>query len=242
MREFSGIPLLLIIIGVGYLLANLGLISLTPGQALIRYWPILIILIGAKILVRDYIKARFRSSFALVFSVVLIALGTFILLPRLGFTGFRFSWNLIWPIGLIIIGLSIIFSPQDVFQWKSRGKHSLIVGELHRGGEAWYVEDTNIAHGIGEIQLDLTNAVIPNKEIFFCINGMIGEVTIYIPRDLPLKAFCRVKVGEITVLDQNVNGISRTIDLETPEYSSSERKLSITASMKIGEITIRRIG
>ncbi len=242
MHEFSGIPLLLIIIGVGYLLSNLGLIPLTPGQTLIRYWPILIIIIGARILVRDYVKARFRSNSALVFSVILISMGTFILLPRLGFTGFRFTWNLIWPIGLIIIGLSIIYRPQDAFLGKSKGKHSLLVGELHKGGEAWYVEDTHIAHGIGEVQLDLTNAVIPNKEIFFNINGIIGELIIYIPRDLPLKAFCQISIGEITVLNENVNGIHRTIELETPEYSSSERKLNITASMKVGEITIRQIG
>ena len=63
---------------------------------------------------------------------------------------------------------------------------TIIIGELRRGGEAWYVDDTNISHGIGEVKFDFTNAVIPDKEIFFNISGLVGEVTIYLPPDLPL--------------------------------------------------------
>ncbi len=242
MREFSGIPLLLIIIGIGYLLANLGIISFTPWQTFIHYWPVLIVLLGIKIGVNSFRDEKSNNRGLLLFPLFLTAWGMFLLLPRLGFPGFKFTWGLIWPTGLIIIGLSTIINSRKTTRKNNLGDHTIIIGELRRGGEAWYVDDTNISHGIGEVKFDFTNAVIPDKEIFFNISGLVGEVTIYLPPDLPLKAQCHIGVGEVSLLNECASGISRKVEFESVEYKSSTRKLNLVASLKIGDITIRRIG
>lgn len=230
------LPLVLVIIGFGYLLNNLGIVSVSPGQVISRYWPLLLVFYGFKILGDNYRKARYYGTGTLIFAIVIILIGINLLLPRIGYARFGISWHILWPILLIIIGFKFIVNT------KNKHKHTSFVGELSRGGEAWYVDDTTYSHAIGEIKLDLTNAVIPDKEVFFHISGGVGEVTLYLPSDLALKADCRVNIGEINLLGENASGISRFLAIESPNYDSAERKLNLSISLKVGEITVRRIG
>ena len=54
------LPLIIILIGVGYLLANLGIIAITPWQALVRFWPALLVLWGLRMVISDVLSSRFR--------------------------------------------------------------------------------------------------------------------------------------------------------------------------------------
>ena len=108
MREFSGIPLLLIIIGIGYLLANLGIISLHRGKPSSTI-TVLIVLWALKSASIVFVT-KIQQSGSIIVSLFLTAWGMFLLLPRLGFPGFKFTWGLILLTGLIIIGLSTIIN------------------------------------------------------------------------------------------------------------------------------------
>ena len=233
-----GLPLLIILIGVGYLLANLGMIPITPLQALIRYWPVFLILWGVRI-VWDALFSRFRGqkSSSLILGIVLILGGLNLVLRRSGYPGFSLNWGIVWPILVIVLGLELMLKSK-----RGSGSSSPIIGDFSRSGEAWYVEDLYLNHFIGDVKLDLTKAVVPNKEIFFDINGSIGDITIYIPHDLPLNVKSNIGIGEIRVLDHGAEGIARSLELRTPDYDEAERKLNLRVFLKIGEITVRRIG
>jgi lia operon protein LiaF len=231
------LPLIIILIGIGYLLANLGIIAITPWQALVRFWPALLVLWGLRMVIWDVLFSRFRhyKTSSLVFGSVLILVGLNLLLPRLGFISFTITWSIVWPILLIALGLQLLTSE------RRKGKNAVLIGSFSRGGDSWYVEDLYLNRFIGDIRLDLTKAVIPNKEIFFDIHGSIGDITIYVPNDLPLKVKSSVGVGEIRVLDRRGEGIARVVELITPDYDSTERKLNLQISLKIGDINVRRI-
>lgn len=247
-------PVIIILIGVGYLLANLGIISITPWQAFIKYWPIILIWFGIKQLWRTLRRpnGRYRpDSTEIVIWLVITLLGVYILLPRIGFNVISLSWNLIWPALLIILGFIKLFKKEGVIKVDLKGlgsntkgvrSHTSFIGEVHRGSNSWELDDLYLRHGIGSVDLDLTQAIIPDREIIIDISGIVGEVTIYLPPELPFKAVCQLNVGEITVLGHNESGTHRRIEMQTEDYETATRRLDIRVSWKIGEVKIRRIG
>lgn len=255
MKESSRLstPLLLIIIGVWYLLTNLGFIPITPWQGFMRYWPSILIWYGIKNLVKELRNKNhplYVSPFAIIFWLSMAAIGMYNLLPRLGFVVVPISWNLVWPVIVILIGISYFFKDQfltRVFHGKSSWSdkshsYNSIIGDFSRGGNGWVVEDTNLTFGIGDVKFDLTQAIIPERHININVSGLIGDIVIYLPEDLPFKTNCYAKLGEVSVLQENRSGVGNLISLETPDYSTATRKLDIQVQLKIGEVKIRRIG
>ncbi|MGB4141747.1 MAG: cell wall-active antibiotics response protein LiaF [Limnochordia bacterium] len=231
------LPVLIILIGAGYLLANLGLIPITPWQAFVKYWPALLVLWGLRIIIWDTIMSRFRAHKAnsLIYGVALTLIGLHLLIPRLGIEGFTVTWGFVWPVLLIALGIQILLNK------KRRASNRFIVRSLSRNQTSWYVDDLYLNQFIGDITLDLTKAVIPNKEIFFEIHSSIGDLDIYIPSDLPLHAKCRVAIGDATILDRSDEGVGVALEVKTVDYDQADRKLNLIVSYRIGRVTVRRI-
>lgn len=238
-------PIILIIIGLGFLLANLDILPLNPWEAFIQYWPALLVLAGIYQLISTAQKAgrgRGMSVTGLGWAAFLILFGFYLLAPRAGWASPAISWSVIWPAALIILGLLKLF--QDRFQLFSV-KHvskTAFVGEIHRGGSSWILDDMRIRHGVGEVHLDLTQAIIPEREVFIDIAGGVGAVTMYIPADLPVKLFCELNIGDITAYDEHRDGLGSTLEYESPDYVDAVRKVNIQIQWKLGEIKIRPIG
>jgi lia operon protein LiaF len=246
-------PLLIIAVGMGYLLHNLGFVAVTPWQILHTYWPALIILHGLR-KIADFSRPKGhhpRDGGELVTAVLLVLFGAYLLAPRIGLPVIPISWNVVWPIIIILIGISLLFDKERVVKIQVNGDHrdgaapraaSSLVGEIRRGSTSWVLDDTFIRHGIGSVTLDLTQAIIPEREVIIDISGLLGESVIYLPPDLPVKADCQIKAGDITVLDQSDSGIQRRISYISPGYHEAVRRLDIRVRWKAGDIKIRRIG
>ncbi len=241
-------PLLLILIGLGFLLANLGVIPITPWEALVQYWPALLVILGvyhlAKVTIKGITRRRVSVS-GLLFAVVLILLGLYILAPRIGWDVSPVSWSIVWPSALIAIGvIKLIQDRFDLFSFSvtSGPSRTSVVGEIRKGGSSWVLDDMRLRHGVGEVHLDLTQAIIPDREVNIDIAGIVGEVAIYIPADLPVQAQCESNIGEITVFDQHRDGLGNEVSYRSPNYDTATQKLNILVQWKIGEIKIRQIG
>lgn len=100
-------PTLLILIGIFFLLVNLGYLSGNIWSIVVRFWPVLF-LIGA---VEDLLNAKWVSA---VFNA---GIGSVLLLANMGYFPWT-TWEMIfrlWPIFLIAIGLDIVFRDQSIF-------------------------------------------------------------------------------------------------------------------------------
>lgn len=94
-------PLLLITIGILFLLTNTGVISGSIWDILLRYWPVLLIMMGLDGLLKGD---------GLVGAIFILALGVVFLLSNLGMLALNI-WEVIlrlWPLLLVAIGLDIL--------------------------------------------------------------------------------------------------------------------------------------
>ncbi len=241
----SFFPIIIILFGFNYLLFNLGLVAITPWQAILMYWPFILVYYSLQI-IANYISRQRRGQLVfkteILTSSLLLFLGVYLLIPKFGYSLGVLSWNVIWPVILIVLGVGELVSRKNILFDSSAKSHHSLIGDVHRGGDSWFVEDMYIRHSIGEVHLDLTKAVIPNKEVKLDIGGLVGEVVLYLPADLPITAQCHLGIGEITLFDQHQEGFVKSITFETPDYKDAQRKLNIHIQWKIGEVKIRRIG
>lgn len=246
-------PVFLILLGVGFLLSNLGLIAMSPWQVFIAYWPLIVVFFGFRMLISHMQRVgrdEISTNSELVISLLVIGVGMFLLAPRMGFNVPRIPWGLFWPLLLIGMGLSkILFSQSSCNGMKTiekdaseaEGKFSF-VGELHRGGSSWTLKDMYLRHLVGEVHLDLTQAIIPDKEVTIDVSGWMGDVNVLLPADLALKVHCSLSMGEIQVLDEKASGFRGVLTTETEGYKEATKKLYLKASWKMGDIKVRRIG
>lgn len=245
--------IILIALGVGFLLHNLGFISFSP---LVLLWPGVLIWFGLEQLIHISRKRRgAQDSSEIVLWLFVTTLGVYLLLPKLGLPVPSIPWKLVWPALLILLGVLLLFPGSrgrivkvDVRSGGHRGgphptseRRRAIVGEFTRGPGSWALDDLDIYQAVGTVNLDLTNAIIPDREVFLDISGYVGEASIYLPPGLPFTAECSIGLGEITVLDQSESGANRHIHTQSLDYDQATRKVNIRVHWKIGEISIRQI-
>jgi lia operon protein LiaF len=250
MSSFS-LAIFLIAFGVGFLLHNLGIIGFTPW---VLIWPGVLIWFSISQLVRISRERKgSQDSWEIAWWLVVATLGVYLLLPKLGIRVPSIPWGLVWPLVLILLGIAFLIPDRrgkqksvKIFIGPEGTGHRVefrraILGEFTRGPGSWVLEDLSLHQAIGDVNLDLTNAIIPEREVLIDISGYIGEASIYLPPGLPFKAECSVGLGEVSVLDLSESGSGRQITHQSPDYDQAVKKVNITAHWKIGEISIRQI-
>ncbi len=169
MRRIRG-SLILILFGVAYLLYNLNIIGFSPWSLL---WPALLIWLATSQLLQTS-KDDPEDSWEIALWLALLALGIYLLLPKLGIMVPKIPWAIVWPLVLIAIGMLKLFSGKPDFirfgytssdgtEFRKGGyRASLIGGEINRGGPgSWALDDVKLHQSIGSVNLDLTQAIIP---------------------------------------------------------------------------------
>jgi len=118
------------------------------------------------------------------------------------------------------------------------------IGDVHLGKEPWELKPLFISHFIGDSVVDLTRAIIPLGETRIHVTAFIGDVKILVPNgvDVQIRISASSFIGDMKVLERRESGFFRTVRTQTAAYDEADRKLIITTSMFIGDVTIKKIG
>src|SRR5690554_3981355 len=170
--------IVIILIGVGLLLNNLGITNLDIGELISTYWPVIFIIWGLDIII-DRNSRKIKSNF--IFGAILFILGFAIIGRNLNLFYFDFSllWNIIWPLILILVGISILRSGA----FSKKGSWAVMSG-IERRQKGWKLSNQNYTAFLGGIDLDLTVADIPEEETFLELAAILGGIDIRVPDDV----------------------------------------------------------
>lgn len=179
---------LIVIVGVAFLLSNLGIISCALSHIIIS-WQMLLILLG----IGNLSRRRYIGG------LLLIAVGVVFLMPRLSTTlGFYYSAAMlhavIWPLVVIAIGLIIIFHKRQFHhhcrynEMKSKidsnnGKvdYNLIMNGIDEVFLQPVFHGGEISTIMGGAKLDLRRTSLPEGDTVLKISSICGGVTLLIP-------------------------------------------------------------
>ncbi|NLJ69790.1 MAG: cell wall-active antibiotics response protein [Firmicutes bacterium] len=230
-----------IALGCGLLLDALGMVELSFGRLIVIYWPALLVVWGAQKaarVMRNTRMGRRASIRSKIGPVLLMSLGVLLVAHNLGWLSradFSF-WRLGTAFLLIYLGVGWLDSrPKD------KQVISSLVGELHYGESPFPLDDTWYDLKAGELRLDLTQAVVPNREVLLDFTLGTGEIEVLVPTDLPVSVQAHTGVGDLTIFDVQASGISRDIAWTSPDYAQATRRVKMFLEIKVGDVVIRHV-
>ena len=167
---------ILTLIGLAFLLNNMGYISISY---LWRFWPMLLVLAG----VVNFLSQR-RA-----WGVLLMLAGVVLQLNQLGIT--HFGWAAFWPMMLIALGLFVMWgsfgSKKPAISRSATGdprttlNEAVVFGGLERRMTSQDFQGGDITAIFGGVELDLTEANMQANEATLAITAIFGGVEVRVP-------------------------------------------------------------
>jgi predicted membrane protein len=185
--------------------------------------------------------------------VLLIAVGLLFLFDSMGMMDFGDAMRTYWPLILIFFGLRSIlrpsrrmpeypttgsepqeargFSSETIYQSTVFGNLSIRVdSRSFTGGSASTV--------FGNLGVDLSPSGLREGQSLLRLSGVFGSVHVRVPEGMEYAASLTTLIGGVSAGDQRQGGFSAGLRYQTPGYTSATRRLMITASQVIGDITV----
>lgn len=246
------IGLVLVAWGATLAVSGLGLTHEPVGRLIDLYWPLPFMALGLV----GIIGRLFGRGDAFIPVAVLVG-GAAIMAGHLHI-GHVNGWTLVWAGLILFIGLEIL-APS-----LGRGRRRTErwgVGDLNIGpigpvgpgitidagdpapGRRWGAADGphhHLNHAIGDLRLDLSEVQLPPGESRWTVSALIGDITVLVPEGLAVDVEAEVRVGDIRLFHQRADGFARRLEYTSPGYSDAAQKVSIRASLLVGEVTVRR--
>ncbi|MFA9555824.1 cell wall-active antibiotics response protein LiaF [Evansella sp. AB-rgal1] len=196
---------------------------------------------------------------------LILAMGTIILGNNAGWFIFSISdlWSWTWPLLVVYIGFKIIFDRNvdivvDFDREKKEGrkeegkksknsykknkenrvKHNTFLGEISLGKQPFELDGADISLSIGDIDIDLTKAILKEGENYLDIRGWIGDVEILVPRDMPIQAIVNVKLGEVKLFDDQYSGTGKNASYTSSNFHDAEKKVILHVNLNIGDVEV----
>lgn len=115
---------------------------------------------------------------------------------------------------------------------------SALIGNIRMEGP-FELEDLQLSHALCDVTLDLSKAVIPDGESTIVISGLIGDVDIYVPYDMPVSVVSTALMGDLKILERRHSGFGCRVYAATPGFGHAPRRVKIAVSLLIGDVDVR---
>jgi len=176
-----------------------------------------------------------RNQGQLFIGALLVLIGLMFLLGNLFGVN---VWALCGPLGLILLGVWIVLRPHLVGSGTTT--RFKLLGDIHRDG-AWQVANQEIWIGVGEVDLDLTRADIPEGETKLRVFGFAGDVEVLVPEEVAVSVFSMAFVTDGKVLDRREEGILAPVHATSDDYETAGRKLRLETTFFVVDLKVRRV-
>lgn len=200
-----------------------------------------------------------KRSGTLWFGIVLIAFGILMLLDNMYVVDFSEVFHTYWPVVLVIWGLSMLWrrssngrngaaSPPGEVPHATTTAYpgtdamklssSTVFGDYTVAVQSKSFTGGSVSTTFGDIDVDLLSAQLANGDHALKINGVFGDTTVRLPRDMAIAVYASTTFGDIQVNDQHKDGISSSLDYNSPGFETASRRLRITVSRIFGDVKV----
>lgn len=145
--------------------------------------------------------------------------------------------------------LSLVLMSLGFFYLRSRKIHgdgnviqrTKIIESQKRDKESWILRSMSLWCVIGELNLDFSLAIPEEKEIILVMQGVIGDIDLFIPEDLGISVESSVMFGQLHVATERESGMMNKIYWQSPHYATAETRVKLIVSYIVGDIDIKVI-
>ncbi len=168
----------------------------------------------------------------LILGSALFLLGVFAFIGAI----FNVNWGLFcWPVFLVLLGVWLLFRPQ----FERSGTHILPISDVRRSG-VWQVTNDAYWVGVGDLNLDFSQAEIPLGETVIQVNGFVGGLKVIMPPGLGLALNASGFLVDATIFGKKTSQFFTPVEVRTPGYQTSERRVRLESVFFVNDLKVRQ--
>ncbi len=189
---------------------------------------------------------RQKNFWTIIFGIVFILVGILALLDSLEFISFWSALGKLWPLILIGLGIWLLLKRRH-FYWdekveiKEGKKYSKAFGDLKIDSAGMDPHGMDVEMGFGDLEVNLTKTNFSDRENVIHLALGFGDIKVWIPSDMKIKASASCGAGDIDVLGKTADGLGKSVDYQDEDYDSVQKKLKMFAKIGFGDIKISRV-
>ncbi len=170
-----------------------------------------------------------------IFGAILLALGLISLIS----TAFHIDFGaLCWPILLIAVGVFLVLRPR--LAGPDSANEVLLIGERRRRGN-WTVRNEEFWTGVGDVELDMTQATIPSGETVIRFYTFVSDTDVYVPRAVGVTIQVNGFVIDSDLLGRDYNTFLSPVEVASDNYAEAECRLRIEMTGFVANLKVKQV-
>ncbi len=147
-------------------------------------------------------------------------------------------FSIVFAAALILLGYFYMRSKRICRDGTYVQKQNLLES-VRYNKEPWVLRNMSIWYLFGEINMDLSLALMEDKEVTLILQGIIGDVDIIVPEDMGVFVDASVLFGQIDAAKERESGALNKIVWQSANYETSGQKVKLIISYIVGDIDIK---
>ena len=166
---------------------------------------------------------------------ILIFIGALFLIARILNIS---AWGILWPLALVGLGLWLLIRHRHI-EPDTTIRHKLF-GDIRRRGD-WQVTHEELRIFIGDIDLDMTQAQIPQGETTIRLFGFIGDVDVFIPKSVGVTVSSSALITDGKLLGKREEKFLSSIHATSDNYKTAKKKIRLETTYFIHDVTVKHV-
>lgn len=146
-------------------------------------------------------------------------------------------WTLCWPVGLIVLGGWLLLRP--VLAGSGTQVHVHPLAEVRRSG-VWDVGNEEIWIFVGDVRLDLSEVSPAPGESTIKVFGLVGELTVIVPEDLPVSVSSYAVLTDGKVYGKKQEQFIMPVQIESDGYDAAAARIKVAGFFVVNNLKIKR--
>ncbi|MFR9710359.1 cell wall-active antibiotics response protein LiaF [Paenibacillus sp. MB22_1] len=114
-----------------------------------------------------------------------------------------------------------------------------ITSSIRWDRDPWNLRNTSMWHVLGELDIDLSLAMMEGGHNVLMFQGIVGDVDLVIPEDYGVEIEAFVLFGQIDFSHDKETGMLNRLYWKSPNYEVRDQKVKIIISYLVGDVDIR---
>ncbi|MNJ46777.1 hypothetical protein D3C77_419150 [compost metagenome] len=147
--------------------------------------------------------------------------------------------NLMLVIAILMISLGLYYAKMK--KAHPQGNHvqkQNITSSIHWDRDPWTLRSTSMWHVLGELNIDLSLAIVEGQENVLMFQGIVGDIDLIVSEDYGVEIEALVLFGQIDFSEQKETGMLNRIYWKSPNYEHRDQKVKIIISYLVGNVDI----
>lgn len=146
--------------------------------------------------------------------------------------------SIIIAVLLISFGYFLVRTKQLQQDPSSQQRYNFLAS-IRWNREPWVLHSMSIWSIVGEMNIDLSLAIIDEPETNLVFQGIVGDIDIIVPDDIGVRIDSTLIIGQTKIGYDQQDGLGTKMSWQSVNFDTAEHRVIITLSYLVGDINVK---